>query len=127
MADIVSGAVLQPVFDLLADPDIVNLILEISFHKDPGRVFPPSSGTTVKLLHKFATGYNERITSVSKDTLGTDASTPSNSFPSISAASNGLVFHFEKSTSLVCIYAVLEGGGKHKSTPVLPLDRSVVE
>ena len=38
-ADIVSGAVLQPLLDVLASPDIINLLLEIGFSPEPSKSF----------------------------------------------------------------------------------------
>ncbi len=51
----VSGAVLQPVLDLLADPDVINLILEVAFDPEPSKKFPPASGAKVEFLEAFAT------------------------------------------------------------------------
>lgn len=53
LVDILSGAVLQPVFDLLADPDTINLILEVAFDPEPSKKFPPASGETVEFLAAF--------------------------------------------------------------------------
>ena len=65
ISDIVSGAVLQPVMDLLADPDVINLILELSFDKDPAKVFPRPSGRMVVFLERFTTSFEKKPPSVS--------------------------------------------------------------
>jgi hypothetical protein len=54
LRDVVAGAVLQPVMDLLADPDVINLILEVAFDDEPSSIFPPASGDKTELLKRFA-------------------------------------------------------------------------
>ena len=53
LTDIVSGAILQPVVDLIADPDIINFILEVAFNDEPTRIFDPPSGSKVEFLSNF--------------------------------------------------------------------------
>ncbi len=65
LRDIVYGAVLQPVLDILADPDIINYILEIAFDSDPAKKFPEATGEKVELLEMFVTSNQRRSTSVS--------------------------------------------------------------
>ncbi|XP_059094293.1 sorting nexin-14-like isoform X2 [Tigriopus californicus] len=55
LADILSGSILQPLMDILADPDIINYILETSFSLKSGRVFDPPSGVQVEFLKRFVT------------------------------------------------------------------------
>ena len=61
----VAGAVLQPVLDLLADPDIINYILEISFNDIPAKKFGDSSGINVELLQDFIAANKQVSKSVS--------------------------------------------------------------
>jgi len=51
--DLVAGAVLQPVMDILPDPDIINYILQVSFDDLPTKVFPTPTGDMVELLEGF--------------------------------------------------------------------------
>jgi hypothetical protein len=45
--------VLQPLLDTIADPDVVNFLVELSFNDDPSRHFPAPSGDTTELLADF--------------------------------------------------------------------------
>lgn len=52
--DVLSGAVLQPLIDLLPNPDAsINLMIELGFSPDPSRKFGPSSGKRVEFLREF--------------------------------------------------------------------------
>ena len=60
VTDILQGAVLQPIFDLVPDPDrCVNLLIEISFDPEPSRRFPAASGTRVQMLEHFVSAHQE--------------------------------------------------------------------
>ena len=56
MVDILSGAILQPVLDLIADPDIINYILEVSFSPEKRKEIPKASGKSVQILENFVDG-----------------------------------------------------------------------
>ncbi len=58
LTDIVSGAVLQPLMDLLANPDTINLILEVAFDPEPSKTFPPHSGQMTEFLQSFVTSHS---------------------------------------------------------------------
>jgi hypothetical protein len=65
VTDILQGAVLQPILDLLPDPDrCVNFLIAVSFDPDPSRRFPPPSGQRVQLLDHFVTAHQESRQSV---------------------------------------------------------------
>ena len=53
LEDVVSGAVFQPLMDLLADPDIINFIVQTAFAKDPSKKFAPLSDENVEFLRNF--------------------------------------------------------------------------
>lgn len=65
LADILSGSVLQPLMDILADPDIINYILETAFSLKSGRGFDPPSGVQVEFLKRFVTSSEPQNLSVS--------------------------------------------------------------
>jgi hypothetical protein len=48
--DLLAGAVLQPVLDILASPDIINYILQVSFNDIPTKVFQGSRPNSSRLL-----------------------------------------------------------------------------
>ena len=64
MADIVSGAVLQPLLDILADPDIINLLVELGFSPEPSKTFEKRSGEDVLFLNNFVTSHHTPSQSV---------------------------------------------------------------
>ena len=64
ITDVLSGAVFQPLLDLLADPDIINLILEVAFCPEPSRKFPPPSGKRVEFLKAFVSTSKQTISPV---------------------------------------------------------------
>ena len=52
--DLLYGAVLQPVIDLVGNPDMTaNLIIGIAFHPSPSRKFDPACGKQVEILEQF--------------------------------------------------------------------------
>ena len=53
VTDVLSGAVLQPLMDVLPNPDIVNLLIELGFSPDPTKKFGPPSGQRVEYLERF--------------------------------------------------------------------------
>lgn len=54
LTDVVCGAVLQPVLDLVPDPDLtVNLLIDLAFTKEPSKKFGPGSGNKVEFLDSF--------------------------------------------------------------------------
>jgi hypothetical protein len=65
VTDVLQGAVLQPILDLLPDPDrCVNFLIALSFDPDPSRRFPPASGNRVPLLEHFVVAHQESRQSV---------------------------------------------------------------
>ena len=65
VTDIVSGAVLQPLLDILADPDIINLLVELGFSPEPSKTFDKRSGNDVLFLNSFVTSHHTPSQSVS--------------------------------------------------------------
>lgn len=54
VTDVLSGAVLQPLMDLLPNPDVtVNLLIDLGFSPDPSKKFGPASGQRVEYLERF--------------------------------------------------------------------------
>ena len=52
--DILFGAVLQPVLDLVGNPDMTaNVLIALAFDPSPSKKFPPGSGQEVEILAKF--------------------------------------------------------------------------
>ena len=52
--DLMFGAVLQPVLDLVGNSDMTaNVLLSLAFNAEPSRQFPAASGLKVELLNKF--------------------------------------------------------------------------
>ena len=52
--DLLFGAVLQPVLDLVGDPDATaNVLISLAFDPSPSRKFDPGSGQYVELLDQF--------------------------------------------------------------------------
>ena len=41
--DLVFGAVLQPVMDLVGNPDTANVLIDLAFNGEPSKQFPPAS------------------------------------------------------------------------------------
>jgi hypothetical protein len=70
--DLLAGAVLQPVLDILASPDIINYILQVSFNDIPTKVFQDPSGESSELLEAFANV--SRQSAASKSALQLDLS-----------------------------------------------------
>ena len=65
MTDVLQGAVLQPILDLLPDPNLcVNFLIALSFDPEPSRKFPPPSGKAVTLLEHFVSAHQESRQSV---------------------------------------------------------------
>ena len=75
--DVVAGAVLQPILDLLADPDIINYILEISFNDIPSLKFDEASGVNVEILQDFLVSNKQISRSVSPEISMTKYPRPS--------------------------------------------------
>ena len=68
--DILFGAVLQPVLDLVGNPDMTaNVLLSLAFHPSPSKKFPPGSGQLVEILEKFVNEHKRSQTSVCMTTL----------------------------------------------------------
>ena len=63
-ADIVSGAVLQPLLDVLANPDIINLLVEIGFSPEPSKSFAKKCGRDVIFLENFVNSHHTPSQSV---------------------------------------------------------------
>ena len=63
-ADIVSGAVLQPLLDVLANPDIINLLVEIGFSPEPSKSFGKRCGRDVVFLENFVNSHHTPSQSV---------------------------------------------------------------
>lgn len=63
-ADIVSGAVLQPLLDVLANPDIINLLVEIGFSPEPSKSFVKKCGRDVVFLENFVNSHHTPSQSV---------------------------------------------------------------
>ena len=64
--DILFGAVLQPVLDLVGNPDMTaNVLIALAFHPSPSRKFPPGCGQEVEILEKFVNDHRLTQTSVS--------------------------------------------------------------
>ncbi len=62
--DILFGAVLQPVFDLVANPDsTANPLIELAFHPGPTKLFPPASGRNVEILNSFLNSHASPVKS----------------------------------------------------------------
>ena len=62
--DILFGAVLQPVLDLVGNPDMTaNVLIGLAFHPSPSKKFPPGSGQQVEILAKFVNGHQSPQTS----------------------------------------------------------------
>ena len=62
--DILFGAVLQPVLDLVGNPDITaNGLIALAFHPPPSRKFPPGCGREVELLKSFVNDHRSNQTS----------------------------------------------------------------
>ena len=56
VTDILSGAVLQPLMDLLPNPDTtINLLIDLGFSPEQSKKFDPPSGTKVEYLESFVT------------------------------------------------------------------------
>ena len=56
MADLLSGAVLQPLLDILPNPDMtINLLIELGFSPEPSKIFEKRSGKEVLFLNNFVT------------------------------------------------------------------------
>ena len=53
VTDVLSGAILQPLMDVLPNPDIVNLLIELGFSPEPTKKFGPASGQRVEYLERF--------------------------------------------------------------------------
>ena len=64
VADILSGAVLQPLLDLLADPDTINLFIDEGFSPEPSKTFEKRSGADVEFLNNFVTCHHTPSQSV---------------------------------------------------------------
>ena len=65
VTDLLQGAVLQPVIDLLPDPNrCVNLLVEVAFDPEPSRRFPAPSGKNVLMLDHFVSAHQETRQSV---------------------------------------------------------------
>ena len=64
MNDLLSGAVLQPLLDILANPDIINLLIEVGFSPEPSRKFEKSCGNEVVFLDNFVTSHHTPSQSV---------------------------------------------------------------
>ena len=68
--DILFGAVLQPVLDLVGNPAATaNVLIGLAFHPSPTRTFEPGSGKKVELLKKFGKAHQSSLNSVSLDLL----------------------------------------------------------
>ena len=65
VVDILSGAVLQPLLDILADPDTINLFIDEGFSPEPSKTFEKRSGNDVEFLHNFVTCHHTPSQSVS--------------------------------------------------------------
>ena len=65
MADLLSGAVLQPLLDLLPNPDTINLFLDLGFSPEPSKKFEAGCGTRVEYLHNFVIAHHTPSQSVS--------------------------------------------------------------
>jgi hypothetical protein len=66
VTDILQGAVLQPVLDLLPDPDhCINYLIAEAFHPGPSRKFPEPSGKYVPMLENFVSNHLDSRQSVS--------------------------------------------------------------
>ena len=64
--DILFGAVLQPVLDLIGNPDATaNLLIGLAFDPSPSRKFGPGSGQKVELLKQFVRTHQTSQKSVS--------------------------------------------------------------
>ena len=64
--DILFGAVLQPVLDLVGNPDMTaNVLIALAFHPSPSRKFPPGCGQEVEILESFVNDHRLTQTSVS--------------------------------------------------------------
>ncbi len=72
--DLLAGAVLQPVLDILADPDIINYILQIAFNEIPAKVFKDPSGDMVELLESFTNMSLQQLPAAPKSALQLDLS-----------------------------------------------------
>ena len=64
VVDILSGAVLQPLIDLLADPDTINLFIDEGFSPEPSKTFEKKSGNDVEFLQNFITSHHSPSQSV---------------------------------------------------------------
>ena len=54
MADLLSGAVLQPLLDILPNPDMtINLLIELGFSPEPSKKYEKRSGNDVVFLNNF--------------------------------------------------------------------------
>ena len=65
VVDILSGALLQPLLDLLADPDTINLFIDEGFSPEPSKTFDKRSGKDVEFLNNFVASHHSPSQSVS--------------------------------------------------------------
>ena len=57
VTDILSGAVLQPLMDILPNPDMcINLLIDLGFSPEPSKKFGPPSGEKVEYLDQVSRG-----------------------------------------------------------------------
>ena len=55
VTDILSGAVLQPLMDILPNPDMcINLLIDLGFSPEPSKKFGPPSGERVEYLEQVS-------------------------------------------------------------------------
>ena len=65
-ADLLSGAVFQPLLDLLANPDTtINLLIDLGFSPEPSKTFMAASGERVEYLQHFVSVHHTPSQSVS--------------------------------------------------------------
>lgn len=64
--DLLFGAVLQPLLDLIGNPDsMANVLISLAFDPSPSRKFDPGSGVHVEYLEKFVKSQGNTQSSVS--------------------------------------------------------------